>query len=389
MSASKHFSFDTLIDRRGSGSIKWDRRPDLDPFWIADMDFTSPPAVLEVLQERVQFGVFGYANAHDGVTEAIVEYLEGRHQAKVDPDSILHLGGLVSALSLAARMVGETGDELITCTPVYPPFLEVAHDAGMKTVAVPHVRNDDGQWSFDWQGLEQAVTNRSKLFLLCNPQNPLGRAFSTTEVTKIAEFCERHDLVLVSDEIHCDLILDETDENPFATALRLPEALRSNLITLQAPSKTYNIAGMGYAFAVIENDSLRRKFVKAKGHTTSEINCLAFYSAEAAYRHGEPWRQELLAYLRRNRDTLTSFVRAELPQLIVTDIEATYLAWMDCEALGLSNPAVHLEKVGLWVSDGSYFGSPQCIRFNFGCPHARVEEGLAKMRSGFLDLRRE
>jgi len=247
---------------------------------------------------------------------------------------------------------------------------------------VEHVEVD-GTWTFDWEGMESAVTEKTKLFILCNPQNPLGRSFTKEEVTKVAEFCKKHDMVLVSDEIHCDLVFNE-DERSFFSALHLPEPLKEQLIVLQAPSKTYNIAGMGYAFAVIENDSLRRKFNQASGHTKAEINCLSFYSAEAAYRHGEPWRQELIQYLEKNKNTVTDFVRNEMPELTIPNIEATYLAWIDCKSLGHANPSLVLEKnQSLFVSDGSYFGSAQHIRFNYGCPHARVLEGLEKVKKGF------
>lgn len=375
-------NFDTIIPRHGTGSIKWDRRPELDPFWVADMDFVSPQCVLDAVQARVDHGVFGYANAHDGLTEALTHYLSTRHKATVNAEHIIHLGGLVVALSLITRAFVSAGESVMTCTPVYPPFLGVANDAGAETIQVPHVITD-GKYSFDWEAMEAAVTSKTKIFILCNPQNPLGRSFTKAEVTQVAVFCEKHDLVLVSDEVHCDLVFNE-DVQPFFSTINLPENLKQKLIVLQAPSKTYNVAGLGYAFAIIENNSVRRKFNQIKGHTLPEINCIAFYTAEAAYRHGEPWRQELLAYLKKNRDTITDFIRNETPYLSIPDIEATYLAWIDCSKLGLENPAVYLEKdAGLFLSDGTYFSSPQHIRFNFGCPHERVLEGLEKIKTSF------
>ena len=378
-------SFDTIIPRRDTGSIKWDRRPELDPYWVADMDFASPQCVLDAVQERINHGIFGYAHAHDGLNEAIIDYLSTRHNATVNADHLIHLGGLVVALSLIARAFVSPGEAVMTCTPVYPPFLGVAHDAQAETISVPHTLTN-GKYTFDWDAMHAAVTDKTEVFILCNPQNPLGRSFTKQEVTQVAEFCHEHDLVLVSDEIHCDLVFNE-DTQPFFSAIHLPENLKQKLVVLQAPSKTYNIAGLGYAFAIIENDSLRRRFNQTKGHTLPEINCIAFYTAEAAYRHGEPWRQELLAYLKRNRDTITDFVRKEIPYLTIPDIEATYLAWIDCSKLGLDNPAVYLEKdANLFLSDGAYFGSPQHIRFNYGCPHQRVLEGLNKIKASFDKL---
>ncbi|RYD32192.1 MAG: putative C-S lyase [Verrucomicrobiaceae bacterium] len=370
--------FDTLIPRRGTGCIKYDRRPELDPFWVADMDFASAPEILDALHRRIDHGIFGYAQPHEGVNEAILAYLRDRRGVTLPIEQIVHLGGLVPALSLAARAYCGNGDAVMTCTPVYPPFIGVHHDAHVSLITVDHVLRD-GRWSFDWDAMENAVTPETKVFLLCNPQNPLGRVFSAEEVQKLAEFCEKHDLVLVSDEIHCDLIFDET-ATPHFSALNLPEALLKRTITLLSPSKTWNIAGLGYAFAVIPDDSVRRKFCAVRGHTLSEINALSYYAAEAAYRHGEPWRKDLMAYLKENRDTLVNFINTRCPGLSVKAGEATYLAWIDARGMGIENPAQHFEKkAGLFLSDGAYFGWPGWIRFNFGCPRARMLEGLEKI----------
>jgi cystathionine beta-lyase len=378
MNAAMTFDFDTPIPRRGSGCIKYDRRPELDPFWVADMDFASAPAILEALHRRVDHGVFGYAQAHEGLNEALIGYLRERRGASVPMEHITHLGGLVPALSLAVRAFCKPGEAVMTLTPVYPPFLGVHHDGKVPLITVDHVMGENG-WTFDWEAMEKAVTPETRLFLLCNPQNPLGRVFSKAGILRLAEFCEAHDLVLVSDEIHCDLIFDEA-ATPHVSALNLPERFAKRTITLLSPSKTWNIAGLGYAFAVIADDPLRRRFQAARGHTLAEINALAYYAAEAAYRHGEPWRRELIAYLRQNRDTLVDFIRTRCPQLSVRAGDATYLAWIDASALGVANPALHFEKhAGLFLSDGAFFGWPQCVRFNFGCPRAAMLAGLEKI----------
>ena len=373
-----NFDFDTPIARRGTGCIKYDRRPELDPFWVADMDFASAPPILEALHSRVDHGVFGYAQPHEGLDEAVLSYLRDRRGATVPIEQIVHLGGLVPALSLAARAFCKAGDALMTCTPVYPPFIGVHHDAHVSLQAVDHVLVDE-QWTFDWEAMEKTVTPETKVFLLCNPQNPLGRVFSKQEIIKLAEFCQAHELVLVSDEIHCDLIFDET-ATPHFSALNLPEEFSKRCITLLSPSKTWNIAGLGYAFAVISDDSVRRRFKAARGHTLSEINALSSYAAEAAYRHGEPWRKALMEYLTDNRNTLVDFVRDRCPGLVVRPGEATYLAWIDARGMGVENHAHHFEKkAGLFLSDGTTFGWPGWIRFNFGCPRARMFEGLEKI----------
>ncbi len=372
------FDFETPLTRRGTGCIKYDRRPELDPFWVADMDFASAPCILEALHRRVDHGIFGYAQAHEGLNDAILTYLRERRGALVPLEHITHLGGLVPALSLAARAFCGNGEAVMTCTPVYPPFLGVHHDAKVNLIQVDHVRGGEG-WTFDWDGMEQAVTPATKVFLLCNPQNPLGRVFPEQDLVKLAEFCERHDLILVSDEIHCDLVFDE-DATPHVSALNLPGRFADRCITLLSPSKTWNIAGLGYAYAVIPNDSVRRRFNAARGHTLSEINALSYYAAESAYRDGEPWRRELVTYLKGNRDALVDFIRSHCPGLSVRPGDATYLAWIDASALGLENPALHFEKkAGLFLSDGAFFGWPGHFRFNFGCPRPRMLEGLEKI----------
>mgnify|MGYP000448008425 CR=1 FL=1 len=241
-------NFDHRIERKGTGCIKYDRRPELDPFWVADMDFVSAPPILEALHRRVDHGVFGYAQPHDGLNEAVLAYLRERRDVEIPLEHIVHLGGLVPALSLAVRAFCN-GGAVMTCTPVYPPFVGVHQDSGSRLITIDHVMTDLG-WGFDWDAMERAVTPDLKVFLLCNPQNPLGRVFTRGEIERLAEFCERHDLVMVSDEIHCDLIFDEM-ATPHVSALNLPEKFRSRVITLLSPSKTWNIAGLGYAFALL------------------------------------------------------------------------------------------------------------------------------------------
>lgn len=371
------FDFDNVVSRAGTGSIKFDRRPELDPFWVADMDFPSAPPIIEAIHRRADHGVFGYAQAHEGLNDAVLAYLRERRNAVVPLEHIVHLGGLVPALSLAARAFCSPGDALLTCTPVYPPFLGVHHDAHVDLVTVDHIRENDA-WTFDWEALERAVSPLTKVFLLCNPQNPLGRVFTEPEIFRLATFCKNHGLILVSDEIHCDLVFDET-RTPHFSALNLPDHLREHTITLLSPSKTWNIAGLGYAYAVIPDDSIRRRFTHTRGHTLSEINAISYYAAEAAYRHGEPWRKELIAYLKTNRDTLADFIATQ-PDLAIFPGDATYLAWIDASQTGLENPAVFFEKnAGLFFSDGAFFGWPHHFRFNFGCPRTRLLAGLEKI----------
>lgn len=373
------YDFDTIIPRRGTGNIKYDRRPELDPFWVADMDFASAPEITEAIIARAKHPVYGYAQAHAGLIEATLAYLQTRHGVQVAEENIVWLGGLVPALSLAVKAFCRAGEAVMTCTPSYPPFLNVHHDAReVELISLPHVRQD-GRWTFDFEAMEKAVTPRTRLFLLSNPQNPLGRVFTREELIRLASFCQRHDLVLVSDEIHCDLVLDDT-RAPHVCGHALPAEFHDRIITLLSPSKTYNIAGIGIAYAVITHDSLKRRFMASRGHTLAEISTFGYYAAEAAYRFGEPWRRQLLGYLAENQEQMLSYLGEAAPRLQVNRNEATYLTWMDARAFGWENPAAHLEKeAGLFLSDGAFFGVPGHVRFNFACPRARMREGLEKM----------
>jgi cystathionine beta-lyase len=377
------YDFTTNIPRRGTGNIKYDRRPDLDPFWVADMDFASAPEITEALIRRCQHPVFGYAQAHSGLIDATLAYLLHSKKLHATESDIVWLGGLVPALSLAVRAFCAPGDAIMTCSPSYPPFLNVHHDGRqVDLISLPHTQTE-GKWTFDFPAMEAAVTPRTRLFLLSNPQNPLGRVFTKHELESLCVFCDQHDLILVSDEIHCDLVFDEV-ATPHRCAHSLPEKFHQRIITLLSPSKTYNIAGIGIAYAVITDSSLRRKFTSSRGNTLAEISTFGYYAAEAAYRHGEPWRRELLTYLAANQEFLISYLAENSPQLIVNRNEATYLTWIDCRALGLDHPSLHLEKHSdLFVSDGVAFGHPGHIRWNFACPRSYLEQGLEKLVRGF------
>lgn len=375
------FDFDTPIDRANSDSQKWRKYAGRDvlPLWVADMDFAAPPAVLEALHQRVAHGVMGYAKPLPSINDAVVEYCSRLYRWDIDPAWIVWLPGLVVGLNVAAAAIGEPGDEILTATPVYPPFMSAPTHQHRRAVLVPMVQRG-ARWELDFEALERAVTPRTRALFFCSPHNPVGRAFSRAELQQVAEFCERHQLVLVSDEIHCDLILDDTPHVPLAS---LDPALARRTITLMAPSKTYNIAGLGCSFAIIPDAKLRLDFARAMRGIVPDVNVLALVAGEAALRHGEEWRQALLTYLRGNRDLIESSVaRGELPGITMTHVEATYLAWLDVGALGLANTSAFFESHGLGFSDGAPFGAPKdrFVRFNFGCRRALVEEALSRLR---------
>ena len=324
-----NFDFDATPDRRGTDSQKWQRYQGRDvlPLWVADMDFVSPPAIIEALHRRVEHGVFGYARPAKSTLDAVVAAMEAHYGWAIDPAWLVWLPGLVCGLNVAAVAFASPGDEILCLTPVYPPFTTAPKNQGRTSVPVPlrleteAVPGPAGRWSIDWDALEKAVTQRTKVFFLCHPHNPTARVWQTEELARIGEFCGRHNLVLCSDEIHCDLILD-----PAVRHVPMAKVSSAGLVTLMAPSKTYNMPGLGTSFAIIADKALRTRFIRATAGIVAEVNALGYAACEAAYRDSEAWRLALLAYLRGNRDFLLDTLAREIPEIRVeAPVEATYL----------------------------------------------------------------
>jgi cystathionine beta-lyase len=373
-----NYDFNTCPDRAGSGSLKWERYAgrDVIPMWVADMDFTSAPEIIEALHDRVSHGVFGYTVPPSTTVEAAMAYLRERHGAEVTPEQIVWFPGLVPALNVACRAFVPAGSEVLTCTPVYPPFLSSPEFAGVGLKTVDLMENN-GVWEIDFDGLEAAVTPNTKLFILCNPHNPVGRVFPRATLERLAEFCCRHGLVLISDEIHCDLVLDDL---PHTSGLKLAGPAGPLVLSMFAPSKTFNLAGLACAFVVIPDANTRRIFQKSARGLITEINALGYAGCEAALRHGWPWHREMIQTLRANRDRVEDFVATSLPGIRTWHLEATYLAWLDARELKLPNAAKFFEDHGVGLSDGVPFGAPQgFLRLNFGCPRSQLDEALARM----------
>jgi len=376
------FDFETPPERLGTDSQKWQKYAgrDILPMWVADMDFKSAPAIIKALHDRVDHGVFGYARPTKSTMDAMVGALQRRYGWTIDPSWIVWLPGLVCGLNVTAQAFAEPGDEVLTLSPIYPPFMTAPKNSARKSVQVPLLLQN-GRWEIDWVALEAAVTPRTKLFLLCSPHNPVARVWRREELVRLAEFCLKHNLVLCSDEIHCDLILENLPHIP--TAL-LGDEIAKRSITLMAPSKTYNVPGLGTSFAVIPDAALRAQFVRATAGIVAEVTTLGYAACEAAYRDCEDWRQELLTTLRGNRDYLIEFVKNELPGVSIdAPIEATYLAWLNVRTLNLPDPIAHFEAHGVGLSDGAFFGAPKghYVRINFGCPRSTVIEGLRRMKN--------
>lgn len=373
-----NFNFDDPPDRRSSDSVKWGKYAGRDvlPMWVADMDFAAPQCILDALHERVDHGVFGYGSPPMSLAGAVVEAMARDYGWEINPDWLVWLPGLVSGLNIVCRAIGEAGDEVLTAAPVYPPFLSAPRYSERRVTTVD-LRRVEGRWIWDFGRLERAVTARSRLLMLCNPHNPVGRAFSRDELTSIAQIAERHDLVICSDEIHCGLVLDDRAQHvPIAM---LDGAVADRTITLMAPSKTWNIPGLGCAFAVVPNPKLRRQLLDAMHGIVPHVNVLGFAATEAAYRHGEPWRLDLIRYLRTNAAHVLEAI-GSMSGLSTTRVEATSLAWIDTRPLALRDPVGFFEEAGVGLSNGADFGSPGYVRLNFGCARSTLDLALQRMR---------
>ncbi|TVS09092.1 MAG: putative C-S lyase [Gammaproteobacteria bacterium] len=377
--------FEIPIDRRGTAASKWERYAGRGvlPFWVADMEFPSPPAVTEALKARVEHGIFGYTNVPDTLREQIIEHLARDYGWAVQPDWLIWLPGVVPGLNVACRAVGAPGDGVITAVPIYFPFLSAPGNAERQCQRMQLLRRGD-RWEMDLAGLQASLDPRSRLFLLCNPQNPTGRVYTREELLALAAVAERHDLIICSDEIHAGLVLEETCRHlPIASLA--PEIARRS-ITLMAPTKTYNMPGLGFGFAIIPDPDLRARFRASASGFMAHVGPLAITAAEAAYRHGAAWREALLIRLRENRDRLQEAVAA-MPGLTMTPVEATCLAWIDARGLEVEDPHRFFEDAGVGLSPGAQFGSPGFVRFNFGCAPPMLEEGIRRMQAAIAARR--
>jgi len=376
-----NFDFATHIDRRQHPTKKWQQYDeDVLPLWVADMDFRSPPAVLEALAQRVEHGVFGYGDVSEELRHTLCQWSRHHYDWSIDADWQYWVPGVVPALHLAAMAFSEPGQGVLTATPIYPPFLSVAKHVGRESqtfeLAEPNAPGEP--WRLDLAALEAAIRPNTRVLLWCHPHNPTGRVWSAEELRGLAELAERHDLIVVSDELHCDLILDPAQ--PHRPLGRLCPELASRLITLWAPSKTFNIAGLSSACAIIADGDLRRRFKAAAGGLLPGVNVLGLSASQAAYAACETWRQALLHELRSNL-ALVEAHAARWPGVSMTRPEATYLAWLDLRRSPVADDPQQrlLGEARVALSDGADFGWPGFVRLNFGMPRTWLEEALIRL----------
>lgn len=378
------YNFDCCPDRRKSESDKWHKYPeDVLPLWVADMDFISPEPVRQALRERVEHGVYGYPEDSKELLDQIVVRMADQFHWRIQAEDILLLPGVIRGFNLAGHMVkAACGEgEVIIQTPVYPPIRSAPGNTGLVQKELRLTQQAGGAYAVDLDAFDAAITDQTRLFLLCNPHNPVGRVFTREELSCMAEFCLRQGAVICSDEIHCDLIYSGYQHIPIAS---LDPEIARQTITLMAPSKTYNIAGLNFSFAIIQNPELRKQYRQAYQGLIGGPNVFGLVAALAAYRDGQAWLTQALAYLEANRDFMLQFLQRELPDIRMSSPEGTFLAWLDCRKTGLDHPyQFFLDQARVALNDGLTFGDDGkgFVRMNFGCSRVVLEEALTRMKA--------
>jgi cystathionine beta-lyase len=382
------YDLDRIVDRRGSDSAKWGYyEEDVLPLWVADMDFVSPEPVIRALQGRVAHGVFGYGLPPEELGGVVVERLERLYGWQVSPEALFFVPGVVTGFNLVAHAVTSPGQGMLVQTPVYHPMLYAPGNAGLTCDEMELTCGSDGRYEIDFDAFEAAITDQTRLFLLCNPHNPVGRVFRREELVRMAEICLRHGMIICSDEIHCDLVFSGHRHLPIAS---LDPKIADRTVTLIAPSKTFNIAGLKCSVGIVQNAQIREELMAAKAGLVPGVNALGYVAALAAYRDGQPWLDEVMAYLEANRDFTLAYVRHRLPGVKAGPVEGTYLAWLDCREAGLPGKPheFFLQEARVALNDGAMFGrgGEGFVRLNFGCPRSTLKAALDQMREALVAL---
>lgn len=380
--------FDQVIDRCGTDSEKWSRYPrEALPLWVADMDFRSPEPVLQALHQRIDHGILGYGREPSKLREVIVARLQRLYHWQVEPEALLFLPGVVIGFNLTCQALTSPGDGVLVQTPGYPPILRAPANAQCTRDEMELTCGTDGRYTVDFERFEGTITPRTRVFILCNPHNPVGRAFSRAELEQMAEICLRHNIIICSDEIHCDFMFSGYRHLPIAS---LAPEIAKQTVTLMASSKTFNIPGLRFAVAIVPDKELRDKLCAAKRDLVGEPDILSYLAALVAYRDCQSWLDALLRYLEANRDFTFQYVHQRLHGIRMAKPEATYLAWLDCRQSGIpGNPQqFFLEKARVALNDGPEYGrgGEGFVRLNFGCPRATLAEALRRMEEALAGL---
>lgn len=382
------YNFDEVIERRGTDSVKWDGmknvwgRDDLFPLWIADTDFRTPPCVMDALRKRLEHEVLGYTFACDEWYEAIVSWLHRRHGWDIEREMLAFVPGVVRGQAFALKCFTKPGDKVMVMSPVYPPFFQVTERLEREVVYSP-LDLRDGRFEIDFERFRRDIRGCGAL-ILCNPHNPGGRVWEVEELRQIAEICRENRVLVISDEIHADLTLPPCKHHPFAT---VSEAAARGALTLMAPSKAFNMPGLGSSYAVIVDEEIRNRFRKyMEAGDFCEGHLLAYIGTIAAYTQGEEWLEQMLDYLKGNIDFTENFLKERIPGIAMMHPQASYLVFLDCRAWGLPQEELirlFVEKAHLALNDGSTFGKPGegFMRLNIGCPRSVLEQALRQLEA--------
>ena len=379
------YNFDEIIPRRNTNSVKWDEaaQDDIIPLWVADMDFRVLPQITEALRQRVDHGVFGYTHVPDSYYESVIRWFEDRHGLQgVKPSDIIYTSGVVPAISAIVRGLTLPGDKVLVQTPVYNCFFSSIRNQGCM-VEENHLVYKNNTYVVDWDDFERkCADSRVRIFLLCNPHNPAGRVWKKEELLRMGEICQKHDVFVISDEIHCELVMPGNEYTPFAS---LSDDFLKNSATCVAPTKAFNIAGLQIANIIVKDRNKRERIDRAINiHEVCDVNPFGVIATEAAYtEEGAEWLRQLNTYLFANYQFLCDFFSKHFPSLEVVKLEGTYLVWVDCSSLGKSSTEIvnNLYRHGVWMNDGVMYGENQSafIRINIACPRKILEEGLLRM----------
>lgn len=392
------YDFDTIIDRRNTNCVKHDfmeehgKPKDVIPLWVADMDFQTVPAIIERLKRTVEHGIFGYSHAKEGYFKAIEGWYGSRFGWKLQEHWLVKTPGVVNAIATSIRAFTKENEAVLIQQPVYHPFSSTVLANHRRLVNSPLVLRD-GRYEIDFEDFETKIREENvKLFILCSPHNPVGRVWTKEELTRIGEICLRHQVLVVSDEIHSDFVYPGHVHTVFAS---INEAFAQNCITCTAPSKTFNLAGLQASNIIIPNEGLRKRFTEAMRKAgIGELNIMALAACQAAYEEGEEWLEQLKSYLHGNVSFVGRFLKERLPQIRLIEPEGTYLIWLDFRGLGLNNGDLEdfiVNKAGLWLSAGDMFGreGEGFERMNIACPRAILEQAFNRLEGAVRCLSRE
>lgn len=390
----EYIDFDSVIERKNTDCLKYDfairrGRPEgVLPLWVADMDFRTSQKILDAIEARVRHGIFGYTESRESYFEAVSDWMWKRHHWEVQESWLVKTPGVVFALAMAVKAYSRDGDSVLIQQPVYYPFTEVIEDNGRKAVSSDLVLGEDGKYHIDFEDFERKIVeNHAPLFLLCSPHNPVSRVWTEDELTRIGEICLKHNVIIVSDEIHEDFVFGDRKHYVFAN---LKKELADISVTCTSPAKTFNLAGLQVSNIFIPNGSLRERFRKqiaAAGY--SQLNAIGLTACEAAYRFGGEWYEAMMKYVAGNIEFMKNYIGKELPQLKMTEPEGTYLVWVDFRKLGLSEPELEnliVKKANLWLDSGAIFGKvgEGFERFNVACPRSILEQALKQLKAAIL-----